>query len=168
MRGWYNVNTATLLSNGKVLFAGSAENDGFPAEAELYDPAAGIFASLGEMIGPHQFSAAALFPDGTVLITGGQLPGGSGDPGAELYNPTTGTFALTRSMSTTRHSHTATLLPDGTVLIAGGYGNWPTSGSTAEIYHPAVLVGAPQLFSLSGDGTGTAQFGIPLRDRSFL
>jgi hypothetical protein len=148
------VNTATLLANGKVLIAGNEGNNGFPADAEAYDPAAGTFTSLGNMIGPHQFSAATLFPDGTVLITGGQLPGGSGDPGGELYNPTTGAFSLTSSMSVGRHSHTATLLSDGTVLVAGGNTIWPAPGSTAEIYHPAVLVGAPLLFSLSRDGRG--------------
>jgi hypothetical protein len=115
---------------------------------------AGTFASLGYTIGPHEFSAATLIPDGTVLIAGGQLPGGNGDPGVELYTPTTGTFALTGSMSAGRHSHTATLLPDGTVLVVGGFSLWPSSTSSAELYHPAVLVSAPLLFSLSGNGQG--------------
>jgi len=34
---WDDENTATLLVNGKVLFAGNEENDGLPADAELYD-----------------------------------------------------------------------------------------------------------------------------------
>ncbi len=148
---WFvDVNTATLLPNGKVLIAGNAENDGAPADAELYDPAAGIFTSLGYTIGPHEFSAATLLPDGTVLITGGQLPGGSGDPGAELYVPATGTFTVAGSMKTARHSHTSTLLPDGAVLIAGGHSVWPGSTSSAEIYRPSVLIRAPALYSLPG------------------
>ncbi len=149
-----DINNATLLTNGKVLFAGNEENDGTPAAAELYDPAAGTFANLGHTIGPHEYSASILIPDGTVLISGGQLPGGNGVSGAELYTPTTGTFSLTGSMTAGRHEHTATLLPDGTILIAGGYSLWPSSTASAEVYHPAVLVSAPLLFSLWGDGKG--------------
>jgi hypothetical protein len=162
--GCANINTATLLMNGKVLVAGSDEYPD-PADAALYDPAAGTFTSLGHTIGPHEFSAATLLPDGTVLITGGVLPDGN-NPGAELYMPTTGTFALAGSMDAGRNSHTATLLPDGTVLIAGGFSLAPGS---AEIYRPRVLIPAPALFSVSGDGrgqgavlhAGTAQIASP-------
>ncbi|HET8550682.1 MAG TPA: kelch repeat-containing protein [Bryobacteraceae bacterium] len=148
-----NINTATLLTNGKVLFAGNAENDGFPADAELYDPTTGTFARLGHTIWPHEFSAATLIPDGTVLITGGQLPGGSGNSGAELYS-LPGTFAPTVSMSAGRHSHTATLLSDGTVLVAGGNISWPGATASAEIYRPGVVIPAPALLSVAGDGRG--------------
>src|SRR6516162_907449 len=99
--------------------------------------------------GPHASSAATQLPDGTVLITGDQLPGGNGDIVAELYTPATGTFAFTGSMSAGRHEHTATLLTDGTVLIAGGYSLWPGATASAEIYHPSVLIPAPILYSVS-------------------
>jgi uncharacterized protein (TIGR03437 family) len=51
-------------------------------------------------------------------------------------------------MSAAHFYHTATLLDDGTVLIAGG------PSVTADIYHPTVLIPAPALISLSGDGRG--------------
>ena len=55
-----------------------------------------------------------------------------------------------------RFLHTATLLPDGTVLISGGedyFGHLlPFIG--AELYRPSVLVPAPMLLPLSGDGKG--------------
>jgi uncharacterized protein (TIGR03437 family) len=67
-------------------------------------------------------------------------------------------------MTTNRGGHTATLLSDGAVLVSGGFqfvGNpLDSSGyqavilASAEIYHPAVLMPAPALFSLSGDGKG--------------
>jgi uncharacterized protein (TIGR03437 family) len=155
--GCANTNTATLLTSGKVLFAGNSEYTGpdWPADADLYDPAAGTFNSHGYMIGSHEFSTATLLPDATVLIAGSQLPGGNGDSGAELYTPMTGKFALAASMSTARHSHTATLLPDGSVLIAGGYSVWPGAAATsAELYRPSVLIRSPVLYSLSGDGRG--------------
>jgi hypothetical protein len=152
--GCADINTATLLTDGKTLFAGNADNNGFPDQAEIYDPAVGTFTSLGETIGPHQFSAATLIPDGTVLITGGQLPGGDGDPGAELYFSTTRTFTLAGKMITPRYYHTATLLPDGAVLVAGGYGVWPGATANSETYNPTVLIPPPVLYSLSVDGRG--------------
>lgn len=136
MRGWLNVNTATLLMDGTVLFVGNSENDGSPADAEVYDPKAGTFTFIGHTIAPHEFSAAVRLPDGTVLIAGGQLPGGNGTASADLYLPETGTFAFAGNMTTGRHSHTATLLLDSTVLIAGGYSIWPHPTSSAEVYKP--------------------------------
>jgi hypothetical protein len=130
MKGAGDVNTATLLMNGSVLFVGNYENDGSPADAEVYDPAAGTFTSIGNTIAPHEFAAAVRLADGTILITGGQLPGGAGSADTDLYIPATGTFASAGNMTTGRHSHTATLLPDGTVLIIGGY------TASAEIYKP--------------------------------
>jgi hypothetical protein len=113
-RWWVNVNTTTLLRNGNVLIAGNVENDGSPADAELYDPLTQLFSDLGNTTAPHEFSTATLLPDGEVLIAGGQLPGGSGSAGTDLYDPATGTFSAAENMTIGRHSHTATLLPDGT------------------------------------------------------
>jgi hypothetical protein len=89
---WDDVNTATPLMDGKVLFVGNDENDNLPADAELYDPTAGMFASVGNAIEPHEFAAAVRLSSGTVLITGGQLIGGPGSAGAELFDPSTEIF----------------------------------------------------------------------------
>ena len=157
MTMWSDDYNATLLVDGRVLFEGNYENDGNPADAELYDTATGTFTRLGSTIGRHQFSTATLVPDGTVLIAGGQLVGGPGDRDAEIYLPANSRFARAGpdgNMNVGRHLHSATLLPDGTVLIAGGYSAYPAQTSTAELYTPAVLVPAPLLFSLLGDGRG--------------
>jgi hypothetical protein len=137
MRGWDNVNTATLLMDGTVLFVGNSDNDGSRADAEVYDPATGTFTFIGRTIATHEFAAAARLVDGTVLIAGGQLPGGAGSAGADLYVPATGMFVFAGNMTTGRHSHTASLLPDGTVLLAGGWSIWPHPTSSAEIYEPS-------------------------------
>jgi uncharacterized protein (TIGR03437 family) len=55
-------------------------------------------------------------------------------------------------MTTDRSFQTATLLLNGKVQIAGGAGHGGLS--SAELYTPAMLVPAPVLFSLSGDGNG--------------
>ena len=71
--------TATLLLNGKVLLTGGAPVSfdtsglgGFSA-SELYDSRAGTFTATGNMTTGRFSHAAALLPDGTVLITGGRL-----------------------------------------------------------------------------------------------
>jgi hypothetical protein len=149
---------ATLLTNGKVLFTGGNDSDAVYADAEVYDPSSGVSTAAGAMTTPRGAHTATLLPDGTVLIAGSEGNAGGGGialASAELYDPAKGAFTATGSMTAPRYGHTATLLSDGTVLIAGGmpggaFGGFPG----AEVYHPAVLVPAPALLSLSGDGKG--------------
>ena len=146
---WAAHSTATLLMNGKVLFAGGDDDSGLSAWTELFEPSTGIFTPTNEMTTARADHTATLLPDGTVLITGSneyfdQMTLKS----AEIYDPVKGTFTVTGDMSVNRALHTATLLNDGRVLIAGGALN----DSSAEIYTPARLVPAPALLSLSGDG----------------
>ena len=126
--------TATLLTDGRVLFLGSNDWPD-PADAEVYDPAAGKFASIGSAVS-QEIAPASRLTDGTVLIAGGQLPGGSGSTYAELYLPASGMFERVGEMTAGRHSHTATPLPDDTVLITGGFSDWPNPTSSAEVYKP--------------------------------
>jgi len=80
-------------------------------------------------------------------VTGSPIP---------QYDPEAGTFALGGEMTVGRTDHSATLLNDGTVLIGGGaeYIGGQIALASAELYHPFMLVSAPVLFSLSGDGQG--------------
>ncbi|MCU1234982.1 MAG: Kelch repeat-containing protein [Candidatus Solibacter sp.] len=151
---WYDVRTTTLLASGKILIVGNESNDGLPADAELFNPSDGIFTRLGYSASGHEYAASGLLPDRTVLVTGGQVPGGNGNSAAELYLPESGTFSSAGDMTDGRHQHTLTLLTDGTVLIAGGYSAYPWSTSSAELYRPSVLVPSPMLFYLSKDGKG--------------
>jgi hypothetical protein len=84
--------TATLLTSGKVLFAAGVPTTS-PTNAEIYDPDTQIFTQTGVEVIPccTPPAAAALLPDGTVLIVGA--------PYAELYDPTTGTFSGTGGLS---------------------------------------------------------------------
>jgi hypothetical protein len=145
--------TTTLLMNGKVLVAGGADDDGFHTKAELYDRSTGTLDATGNMAARSEHTAT-LLPDGTVLLAGGLGTFGEPPPAltsAEIYDPGSGTFSATGT-TTVRQDHTATLLNNGQVLVAGG--GWPTSTSNAEVYAPSVLVPAPFLLSISGDGQG--------------
>jgi large repetitive protein len=140
--------TATLLRDGRVLIAGGIESywrdDGaYLDTAEIYDPAAGTFATTGSMAIARAGHSATLLADGRVLIAGGVgsvvigSPTG-GPPGwpsvrsAEIYDPATGRFGPTGSMMADRAGQTATLLSNGEVLMIGGN----EGGLHAELYNP--------------------------------
>jgi hypothetical protein len=139
------VGPATLLPDGKVLFAG------YPAQ--LYDPVSGTFSLTGTIILPES-PTATLLTNGKVLFAGGVEASRSSS--AELYDPASGRFASTGNMAWRRVGHTAILQPDGTALIAGGESESCTSNfcifsgsaASAELYEPSL--GA---FTQTGDMT---------------
>ena len=151
----------SLLTSGKVLDTPGSDECGYSINAaELYDPATGAF-TLETMTTSRSDGSTTLLSDGTLLIAGGgdgpPPPGFSGPVrtrGAELYDPASGTFSVTGSMAEDRQDHTATILADGTVLVAGGWHALVGTLADAEIYHPKVVMPAPVLLSLSGDGKG--------------
>jgi hypothetical protein len=138
--------TATLLTDGRVLMAGGFSNcdDSFCTDlssAELYDPATGKWSVTGSMHASREQHAAALLLSGKVLVAGGLNQGGFGSnratyATAELYDASAGTWTLTASMAVARLGHTATLLSSGGVLVTGG------QTSSAEIYEPSAGVWA--------------------------
>ena len=173
----YTGRSATLLTNGKVLFAGGSvigDSQPYPQypDAELYDPSAGTFTASGNLIQPRSEHTATLLPDGSVLITGGISADAQSaafydyHQSAELYDSRSAIFSFAGNMTMARVNHVATLLKDGTVLITGGTQNYGQTSfqvtlASAEVYKPSVPIPAPVLFSLSGDGQGKARSGTP-------
>lgn len=95
---------------------------------------------VGDLSVPRGSAAAALLPDGRVLITGGSANMTDFWSTAELYDPATARFVSTGSMRSPRSLHTATALRDGRVLIVGGRDRFTFPTQTiaiAEIYDPA-------------------------------
>src|SRR5258706_7677560 len=94
-------NTATVLTDGKVLIAGGFGTDpsNLITNAEVYDPVSGMFTTSGIMAKPRFGHSATLLNNGKVLITGGFDQNFSFLADAELYDPATGTFAATGSMN---------------------------------------------------------------------
>ena len=132
--------TATVLLNGKVVFAGGQDiNGAAQASVEVYDPATGQFSPLvATMSTARKSHTAVLLNNGTVLIAGGIDGNGNILNTAEIFDPTAGTLTLlTNTMSDSRALHAATLLDNGQVLISGGQ-DATSIVNTAEIYDPAL------------------------------
>jgi len=76
----------------------------------------GSFTATGHSRVGRMDGAAALLPDGRVLIFGRT------EPAAELYDPKTATFTDTGAMSAWRGFSAVTALEDGRVLVTGAPG----------------------------------------------
>lgn len=128
--------TATLLTDGKVLIAGGAnENEFNPLSSiELCDPTQDKWSYVSSMAAKRRGPTATLLKDGKVLVVGGF---GSQDTlsSAELYDVEADQWLSAGAMATSRQMATATLLKDGRVFVAGG--NAGAALSSAEIYEPA-------------------------------
>jgi hypothetical protein len=92
----------------------------------------GGWVSTGSMNTARSFFAAALLPNGKVLVAGGLDSNGKSLSSAEVYDPSLGTFSSTaNNMPNKANNFTATLMGNGKVLMAGG-GN-----SSAQVYDPS-------------------------------
>ncbi len=127
--------TATALPDGRVLVVGGfheepSGREEARASAELWDPVGARFQPTGPLIEARSEHAAALLPDGRVLIIGGwdrerRLAS------AEIWDPRTGTFTGAGPLAEPRWGHSATALPDGRVLVVGGWDE-----GSAEVWDP--------------------------------
>ena len=125
------------LQDGRVLITGGFDRTGGPGlgTAELYDPATHTFtAAAGQMVTGRAEHAAALLPDGRVLMAGGWVTGPS--TLAEVFDPATGTFQATGSMRNARELPVAVALRDGRVAVLGGLNFGNGTPTAIEIYDP--------------------------------
>lgn len=85
--------SATLLADGRVLVAGGVGTDGtILAEAEIYDPATGIWTQTGSMVAPRFNHELRLMEDGKVIVAGG-----NGQVSSEVFDPVTGKWSRASS-----------------------------------------------------------------------
>jgi hypothetical protein len=145
---------ACLLIDGRVLIAGGTSvlfgRGGYAnvlASAEVFDPTTGLFTpTKSDMSIGRDRPTASLLPNGTVLIAGGQGPGGVAIGYAEIYDPKTETFSrVASSQVTVRMAHNAGTLPNGHILLTGGWCA-PTKSTTnsVEEFDPVALTFTPE------------------------
>ncbi len=107
---------ATLMPNGRLLITGGASP--FAQSAEEYDPATGVFTTVGTMMFPHTAHATVVLSDGRVLVVGG------GIDATEIYDPVTQSFGSPASLPVALTNPVAILLSSshyyGQVLVVGG------------------------------------------------
>jgi hypothetical protein len=125
--------TATLLSDGRVLIVGGsagncgptcANYDNALSTAEIYNPATGKFSRTGSMSQFRETPSAVRLDDGRVLVYGGI------HESADIYDPTTGKFTrvgtLPAHFGYSIYNH-AILLPGGKVLMIAADDNGPAA-----------------------------------------
>lgn len=135
--------TATLLSDGRVLVVGGRGASGELATAELYDPGIGSWSPAAAAPVSFLGHTATLLTDGKVLVVGGwHSNSGITEASAFVYDPDSNTWAGAANLLEARGGHTATLLDNGQVLVSGGFGSdlGVTCGevlASAELFDPS-------------------------------
>jgi hypothetical protein len=138
---------AAALPDGKVLVVGGVIGQTSSGSCEVYNPATGQFTACNGSVATGYLPTATLMPPyDTVLVTGGEVYGGTNVTSnvAAIYSPDANTLsALSVTMSVGRADHSAAWVPAlGKVLVAGGYtysGSSTAEHFSAELYDPATL-----------------------------
>ncbi len=127
--------TALRLANGKVLVVGgyvlsttAGAVGNFPiaatlSRAEIFDPQTGSWSNTGSLSSSRAFNSLNLFPDGSVVVIGGQTNAASSSTAGdyiERYTPASGTWSVVGSLPEARSAHATTALAGGTLLVLGG------------------------------------------------
>jgi Galactose oxidase, central domain/Kelch motif len=138
------------LPDGRALLTGGAagEDVGWSANSSTYvfDPATRAWLRSGLLNTARTLTAAAVLPDGRVLVAGGMFMDRAADDAtrvldtAELWDPGSGAWSRTGPLAQARFSAAAVTLADGRVLIVGGPASResdPIPLFSAEVYDPA-------------------------------
>jgi hypothetical protein len=136
--------TATQLADGEVLVAGGATtyngtHGTVTAAAEIYNPRSNTWRPAGRMSVPRYADAAALLPDGRVLVAGGWSFTTDTDPSlasAEIYDPAANVWTATRSLNDARGALAIATLPDGRLLAIAGVDPAYHVLASTEIFDP--------------------------------
>ena len=138
-----NGHTMTTLRDGSVLAVGgyihTSKTNEFVLRVDLQDPRTKTWSHAGQLNSPRSSHSTTLLRDGTVLVAGGNGPGGAALASAELYDPATRKWTFTARMNTACFDHRAALQPDGKVMIAGGHTGRDRLLDT-ELYDPNLRV----------------------------
>jgi hypothetical protein len=130
---------ATLMRNGRVLITGGCTGPHCGrvlSSVEVFDAATHSFRSAAPMAVPRASHAAALLPDGRVLVAGG-WDGRRAVASAEIYDPLADHWSPAGRMTAARASPIAVELASGRVLVFGGGDGRLGNQASAEVFDPA-------------------------------
>lgn len=144
---------ATRLADGRILLTGGQSDRGeILASAEIFDPESGTFEPTGDMATARVKHAAAVRPDGSVLVVGGSDQRGYDGrfSSTEIYDPETGRFSPGPQLQHGRHKirDAVAVLPSGAVVVAGGAVQPELYDPVDEVFIPVRgELGGPQMFA---------------------
>lgn len=134
------------LPDGRALLTGGMTGeDGGPAaysSTYVFDPADRSWLRSGLLNTARAGAAAAVLPDGRVLVAGGLYIDKTQNQrdldSSELWDPVSGNWSVTGPLAGTRLDASAVTLADGRVLVVGGVANNGDQAqvTAAEVYDP--------------------------------
>jgi hypothetical protein len=131
------------LPDGRMMLIGG--DSGGEAQGEAYASVLVLAADgsrwsdLAPLTEARAYPAAALLPDGKVLVAGGlSSPGDSGEPlkTAELWEPATQKWTALPPMAHQREAPAMCVLPSGRVAVLHGYGADGMARTDGEVFDP--------------------------------
>ncbi len=138
--------TAVLLPDRTVMVSGGAggtNGDTSLATAEVFSPGDGRWTNVGALTGSRTGHTATAFPDGRVLVAGGETVTRGNRrslASAEIFTLDRGEWRSAGNMNCPRSEASATLLGDGSVLVVAGDfaapGQQPDPKGCADRYRP--------------------------------
>ncbi len=114
--------SASLLTDGRVLIAGGLSGDSPVASAEIFDPTTNTSTLVAPMQQARYEQQAASLLDGRVIVTGGRIGGWDGTffNESEIYDPVANTWTVIEPMHQPRMRGLLVQFSDGSILCAGG------------------------------------------------
>lgn len=129
-----------LLPNGKILFwdRHGTNFGGTDGDQYLWDVNANTFTKTPTNSYDLFCAGHALMPDGRLLVVGGHITDGDGEPKASIYDPVANTWTRITDMNLGRWYPTVTTLATGEMLVeAGTYGvNGVNVNKTPQVWNP--------------------------------
>jgi WD40 repeat protein len=129
---------ATLLPNGKILYAGGTNAGGYMITSEQYDYKTDTWTATANISQARRSAAIIVLQNGKALLAGGDL--GSASAVAEIFDPAgnagAGNWTATGSLVTASMSGMELVkLPDGNILLPAASDSAVTAFANAQIYN---------------------------------
>lgn len=121
---------AVLLSSGKVLVVGGADEANFHAQAELFDPATRTWSKAGETSSGKVFHTATRMGAKVVVAGGYDIDALST---TEIYDSATNTWSAGPNLVGPHSEHAAVALDDTRLLVVGGFSESSTIIKSVEV-----------------------------------